>query len=122
MKDEQLSASLPVGPQDLASLQEERKHAAGACRLAIAARGCKVTLGRIRVSKDVYYRTSEEMEHAPAGLMRNRFTLGPGQYLMLGDNSAVSKDSRFWGPVGEDALIGAARWIYWPPQRWHEFQ
>jgi signal peptidase I len=45
------------------------------------------------------------------------FHLAAGQYLMLGDNSARSKDSRLWDHeyyVARDLLIGKALFIYWP--------
>lgn len=41
-------------------------------------------------------------------------TLAPGQYLVLGDNTARSNDSRFWGPLPEDNVLGRAVLIYWP--------
>ena len=40
-----------------------------------------------------------------------------GHYFFLGDNSASSKDSRYWGFLPEDRLIGKAFLIYWPPNR-----
>ncbi|NUQ62221.1 MAG: hypothetical protein HUU20_07020 [Pirellulales bacterium] len=46
------------------------------------------------------------------------FPLEKDQFLMLGDNSAASKDSRLWDPyeyyVGRELLIGKALYIYWP--------
>jgi signal peptidase I len=38
-------------------------------------------------------------------------------YYVLGDNSYVSKDSRYWGFVPEDYVIGKAFFIFWPPHR-----
>jgi signal peptidase I len=40
-----------------------------------------------------------------------------GQYFMMGDNRGASADSRYWGPVPEDWLIGQAFITYWPPGR-----
>ncbi|HDQ45502.1 MAG TPA: signal peptidase I [bacterium] len=37
--------------------------------------------------------------------------------FVLGDNSPVSADSRLFGPVYQDALIGRAYKIFWPPGR-----
>ncbi|PIQ90398.1 MAG: signal peptidase I [Candidatus Omnitrophica bacterium CG11_big_fil_rev_8_21_14_0_20_41_12] len=38
-------------------------------------------------------------------------------YFVLGDNSTSSKDSRYWGFVPKDDLLGKAMVIYWPAQR-----
>jgi signal peptidase I len=38
-----------------------------------------------------------------------------GNYLALGDNHAVSSDSRDWGFVPQKNLRGTASFIYWPP-------
>jgi len=41
----------------------------------------------------------------------------PDQYFMMGDNRGSSDDSRFWGPVPRDWIIGPAFATYWPPKR-----
>jgi signal peptidase I len=38
-------------------------------------------------------------------------------YFMMGDNRGESDDSRFWGPVPRDWIIGEAFGTYWPPKR-----
>ena len=46
-----------------------------------------------------------------------RITIPPEHYFMMGDNRGFSDDSRFWGPIPRDWIIGAAFATYWPPDR-----
>jgi signal peptidase I len=41
----------------------------------------------------------------------------PGQYFMMGDNRSQSCDSRTWGSVPRNKLIGTVFFVYWPPDR-----
>jgi signal peptidase I len=45
-------------------------------------------------------------------------TLGPGQYLVLGDRRQASTDGRAFGPVPPEAILGLVRLAYWPPRAW----
>jgi signal peptidase I len=38
-------------------------------------------------------------------------------YFVLGDNSDSSRDSRYWGFVPKNNIIGRAMFIWWPPWR-----
>ena len=42
---------------------------------------------------------------------------GEDGVVLLGDNLAVSTDSRAFGPVPRSALTGRVVWRYWPPAR-----
>jgi signal peptidase I len=53
----------------------------------------------------------------PPCTMRQAITIPPNQYFMMGDNRDMSDDSRFWGPVPRDWIIGEAFVTYWPPDR-----
>jgi signal peptidase I len=44
-------------------------------------------------------------------------TVPPDHYFMMGDNRGASDDSRAWGPVPKDWIIGGAFFTYWPPSR-----
>ncbi|MGC8737396.1 MAG: signal peptidase I [Candidatus Hydrogenedens sp.] len=44
-----------------------------------------------------------------------------GHYFFLGDNSINSVDSRIYGWVPENHIIGRAFAIWWPPNRWRDF-
>lgn len=43
------------------------------------------------------------------------YKIPEGHYLMLGDNHAMSQDSRWFGPIAQANLQGAPSLILWPP-------
>lgn len=51
------------------------------------------------------------------GDIGKKIVVPEGHYFVLGDNSASSQDSRYWGFVPMDNLLGKAMLIYWPPNR-----
>ena len=63
--------------------------------------------------KNVYYfnRISDY------GKVNQKVQVPPGFVYVLGDNSSSSHDSRYWGFVPEENIIGRAAFIYWPPNR-----
>jgi signal peptidase I len=45
------------------------------------------------------------------------YAVPPHNYFALGDNSHNSLDSRWWGPVPEENLVGRGLLVYWPFNR-----
>ena len=61
----------------------------------------------------------ETTEPGPGGpstpwSLQEPYTVPSGQYYVLGDNRTDSFDSRFWGPVSRDVIMGRAMVVYWP--------
>ena len=78
-----------------------------------------VTFDNIGIWRDVYYTKmgkrmlDDVREWGRDGV----FTLGEGEYLALGDNSPNSRDSRDWGPVPAENIVGRAFFILLPFRR-----
>lgn len=62
--------------------------------------------------KQVYY-----YNRGPYGQSNQALRVPPGYYFVLGDNSGSSSDSRFWGFVPVNDVLGKAVLIYWPLNR-----
>lgn len=48
----------------------------------------------------------------------NVWELAVGEFFVMGDNRNHSQDSRSFGPVAEEFIIGEALFRYWPPEDW----
>jgi signal peptidase I len=46
-----------------------------------------------------------------------QWSVPKGEYFMMGDNRPESCDSRAWGSVPRNKLIGTVFFVYWPPDR-----
>ena len=47
------------------------------------------------------------------GKQTDRYTVQQDYYWMMGDNRHNSQDSRYWGFVPEDHIVGKAKWVLW---------
>lgn len=54
---------------------------------------------------------------APECNMPDPITVPADHWYMMGDNRGRSADSRIWGPVPKEWIIGGAFATYWPPNR-----
>ena len=44
-------------------------------------------------------------------------TVPEGEVWVMGDNRTNSEDSRAFGPIDEDTIVGRAFMVMWPPGR-----
>jgi signal peptidase I len=78
----------------------------------------KVEDGSVRISStDTPKGFTLEEAYLPSGLPTagsSDVTLGEGEYFVMGDNRAYSYDSRSWGAIPDEEIIGVVRVRLWP--------
>jgi signal peptidase I len=49
----------------------------------------------------------------PDATSRHPYRVPPGEFYVMGDNRAISCDSRYWGPVQGRSIIGRVVLLFW---------
>lgn len=90
--------------------------------LSIGTQGLGVEIWNLRIDRDIYYESYQQ--GLPGWGTEEPYELGENEYFVLGDNSPISDDSRFWptGPgVPEELILGRPIVVHFParnsPQR-----
>jgi len=73
----------------------------------IEVRECKVLINGAPLDESYVKQWSRTCTFAPK-------TVGENQVFMMGDNRDDSQDSRFFGPISQDLIVGRAFVIVWP--------
>jgi signal peptidase I len=76
----------------------------------------KVTERRPGESYDVYYDPDRTDDEYPIFRLEGdgkEIVIPPGKYFVMGDNRNNSEDSRYWGFVPRELVIGRAMFVYW---------
>ncbi len=74
----------------------------------LGVRGDGAVFENVTIQRDVYYTTN--------GISRDVFDIGPDEFVVLGDNSPNSQDSRKWSKPGvpRSYIVGRAFTVFWP--------
>ncbi len=83
-------------------------HTSVGARVAFGGESCRARFRRLRVLRDLCY--------IPLGdqAVGEPLVLGPDEYFVLGDNSSDSRDSRTFGPVRAEQIVGRPVMVVWP--------
>ena len=99
-------------PNDLRDTPDDRSP------IGIGSRGVSLRVAKLKIHRDIYYTEDNAQGRAdPLFRLVNSEDNSRDEFLMLGDNSPRSHDSRLWRnshAVPRQLLIGKAFCIYWP--------
>lgn len=77
----------------------------------------RVENGDIKINGEVLDETyiADDVKTEAGEFSRGRvINLGSDEYFAVGDNRPFSSDSRSWGPITKQDIVGKAFFVYWP--------
>lgn len=80
--------------------------------------GTEITIAHIYLNGELLNETYINERNCTSSCQAQIVTLGPEEYFVMGDNRNHSNDSRAFGTVRRDSIIGEALIRYWPPEDW----
>lgn len=80
----------------------------------------KVYINNIQIDEP-YIMSSDDYPFCSANMQCGPITIPEGHYFMMGDNRGNSQDSRYWGLLPKERVIGKALFRFWPIPRTHIF-
>lgn len=80
----------------------------------------EVLNGQIIINNETYLDESVYLPEKPGNARKTSMTLGQNEYFVLGDNRGVSLDSRTWGSLERDLIVGKV-WLRALPLSTFEF-
>ena len=78
----------------------------------IGSNGDTLTQNNLRAPENSIYSGHTQMSNLSSN---QSIEIKPGHYYMLGDNTTNSRDSREWGELPYENVIGHSSFVYWPP-------
>lgn len=80
----------------------------------------EVLNGEIIINNETYLDESTYLPEKPGSARKTSMTLGSNEYFVLGDNRGVSLDSRSWGSLERNLIVGKV-WLRALPLSTFEF-
>ncbi len=82
--------------------------------VAVHVEGISGHVRRLQVHRDIHYTTYGRYNYATV----RAHQLNDDEYFAMGDNSPSSLDSRAWGAVAKENMLGRALAVFWPALPW----
>ncbi|HEY1354105.1 MAG TPA: signal peptidase I [Ktedonobacteraceae bacterium] len=93
-------------------MQDYIKRVIGLPGDTITIKGTSVVVDGVQLNEP--YVATQNQGIPPGARLISNLRVPSGDYFVLGDNRAVSSDSRIWGFLPARNIIGRAAFVYWP--------